>query len=574
MNKTLSIGLAGFSFTIEEHAYIKLSDYLNALRSSLDAEEADEVMHDIEIRMVEIFRDSMSKREVINDIDVERVIAQIGSPEKIEEQEEAYYSEKNTKKTYTPGTETTDKKQLFRDPERQKIAGVCAGLAHYVGMDITAMRAIWLGIFILGIFTAAVSSTLVFLLYVILWAVLPKAETAADFLKMKGKPMNFDNLKNESNKLVQFANESTQRVGEIYMENKPYINNAGNGVWNILKYIIGGIFVIMAVGSIVGTFVVFGLFGINSNFPGANEIRFYMDDNGLDKVLVAMMVIGSLIPAIIFSLLSIRIFSPKTKLKNIGWVLGALFLSLIALGSYFGVSMAKREMLFKGHKEDTEEIAIDTKSDTLYVDVKQVTIPQNFTAYDDDLYSDKISVYKKDWIHLDVTRKADVKAPYLIIKKEAKGYNLPLNVSIPVDIINNRIILPNYIKYPYDHRFRSYNIDYELVLPLKTVVIPAKNDGISFDGDLNADGVNDNDQEKDEDGNIRIEKNKITVNGSTIEYNSEDEDSIIINGKKVPESEANKVMDSIKTNIKKSFKNGDVDIKVNEGKNEISIKTK
>jgi phage shock protein PspC (stress-responsive transcriptional regulator) len=38
---------------------------------------------------------------------------------------------------------------LFRDPERQKIAGVCAGLAHYVGMDITAMRAIWLGIFIL-----------------------------------------------------------------------------------------------------------------------------------------------------------------------------------------------------------------------------------------------------------------------------------------------------------------------------------------------------------------------------------------------------------------------------------------
>jgi hypothetical protein len=41
--------------------------------------------------------------------------------------------------------------------------------------------------------------------------------------------MNFDNLKNESNKLVQFANESTQRVGEIYNENKPYINNAGSG---------------------------------------------------------------------------------------------------------------------------------------------------------------------------------------------------------------------------------------------------------------------------------------------------------------------------------------------------------
>ena len=97
MNKTLSIGLAGFSFTIEEHAYIKLSDYLAALRSSLDANEADEVMHDIEIRMVEIFKDSLAKREVINDVDVERVIAQIGRPEQIEEQEEAYYSEKSKK---------------------------------------------------------------------------------------------------------------------------------------------------------------------------------------------------------------------------------------------------------------------------------------------------------------------------------------------------------------------------------------------------------------------------------------------------------------------------------------------
>ena len=40
---------------------------------------------------------------------------------------------------------------------------------------------------------------------------MPKAETAADFLKMKGKPINFDNIKEESNKIVQFANESTQR---------------------------------------------------------------------------------------------------------------------------------------------------------------------------------------------------------------------------------------------------------------------------------------------------------------------------------------------------------------------------
>lgn len=573
MNKTLSIGLAGFSFTIEEHAYIKLSDYLNALRSSLDASEADEVMHDIEIRMVEIFKDSMAKREVINDSDVERVIAQIGSPETIEEQEEAYYSEKNTKKTGSAGTEYSDKKQLFRDPERQKIAGVCAGLAHYVGMDITAMRAIWLGIFILGIFTAAVSSTLVFLLYIILWAVLPKAETAADFLKMKGKPMNFDNLKNESNKLVQFANESTQRVGEIYIENKPYINNAGSGLWNVVRYILGGIFAFMSLSCLIGVFVVFGFMGADSDFPPVSEMNFYFDNDNMKYVIMALITIGSLLPAMLFGLLSIKLISPKTKLRNTGWVIGALFLALIALGSYFGFSMAKKEMFLKGHKEDTEEVSINTQSDTIYVDYKQVTIPQNFKGYDDDIYSDKVSVYEKDWIHVDVTRKADIKTPYLIIKKEAKGYNLPLNVNVPVEIVNNKVILPNYIKYPYEHRFRDYSIDYELVLPMKAIVIPAKKDGINFDGDLNADGINDNDQEKDDEGNIKIENNKITVNGSTIEYNSDDEDSIIVNGKKVPSNQADKVIDSMKHSIKK-MKGANIDFKVDEGKNEISIQTK
>ncbi|MBB6370723.1 PspC domain-containing protein [Chryseobacterium shigense] len=572
MNKTLSIGLAGFSFTIEEHAYIKLSDYLNALRSSLDASEEEEVMHDIEIRMVEIFRDSLGKREVINDTDVEKVIAQIGTPEKIEEQEEAYYSEKNTKRTNTSGTEYSDKKQLFRDPERQKIAGVCAGLAHYVGMDITAMRAIWLGIFILGIFTAAISSTLVFLLYIILWAVLPKAETAADYLKMKGKPMNFDNLKNESNKLVQFANESTQRVGEIYIENKPYINNAGSGLWNVVRYILGGIFAIMSVSCLIGVFVVFGFMGADSDFPPISEMNFYFDNDSMKYIIMAMITLGSLLPAMIFGLLSIKLISPKTKLRNTGWVIGALFLALIALGTYFGFSMAKKEMFLKGHKEDTEEVAINTQSDSIYVDVKQVSIPQNFKGYDNDLYSDKISVFEKDWIHVDVTRKADIKTPYLVIKKEAKGYNLPLNVSVPVEIVNNKVILPNYVKYPYEHRFRDYSIDYELVVPLKTVVLPSKHDMINFDGDLNADGINDNDQEKDEDGKIRIEKNKISVNGSTIEYNSDDKDSIIINGKKVPNSQADQVIDSMKSTIKKMNKN--VDIKIKDGKDEISIQTK
>jgi hypothetical protein len=154
--------------------------------------------------------------------------------------------------------------------------------------------------------------------------------------------MNFDNLKNESNKLVQFANESTQRVGEIYNENKPYINNAGSGLWNVFRYILGGIFAFMSLSCLIGVFVVFGFMGADSDFPPVSEMNFYFDNDSMKYIIMALITLGSLIPAMIFGLLSIKLISPKTKLRNTGWVIGALFLALISLGTYFGISMARK----------------------------------------------------------------------------------------------------------------------------------------------------------------------------------------------------------------------------------------
>ena len=118
-----------------------------------------------------------------------------------------------------------------------KLAGVCSGLAAYFGMDVTWMRVIWFGVAFLGLFTAGISTTLIVFLYLVFWIILPKAETAADFLKMKGKPLNFDNLKEESSNIVKFANESTAKVGEMYNEAKPVVTSAGSGLLNVLTQI-------------------------------------------------------------------------------------------------------------------------------------------------------------------------------------------------------------------------------------------------------------------------------------------------------------------------------------------------
>lgn len=423
MNKTLSIALAGFSFMIDEHAYIKLSDYLNALRNSLDAQEADEVMHDIEIRMVEIFKEVLAKREVINDSDVEKVIAQIGTPEQIDEQEEAYYSEgkqnKSKSSTSYSSYSSNSQKQLFRDPERQKIAGVCSGLAAYFGMDITWMRLIWVGAF-LFLWVAPGSSFLVVILYFILWAVLPKAESASDFLKMKGKPLNFDNLKEESSKIVQFANETTTRAGEIYNENRPKIGSAGDSFLKVLKYCLAILLALMAAGCFIGLFAMMFAYG-SDKFGMDNNLGFYLEEINLGYLLLAIAALPTIIFGVAFLLLSIKLFSPKSKFNYVGPVLGTLGIIWIILIGVLAASASRFNFRYSGDNQDYENVSISAPNDTIYLDSKKVNIPENFNTYFNNIYSDKATIYKRDYPSVEITRRDDIKTPYIIIKKEAEG---------------------------------------------------------------------------------------------------------------------------------------------------------
>ncbi len=568
MNKTLSIGLAGFSFTIEEHAYIKLSDYLVALRNSLDATEAEEVMHDIEIRIVEIFNEALGKREVINDADVEKMIAKIGSPEIIEEQEQAYYSEGNTKNNKT-GKTFSSEKQLFRDPEKQKIAGVCAGLAQYFGMDMTFMRAIWVIVFLIMI-PAAGSALLIVVLYVIFWLILPKAETASDYLKMKGKPVNFDNLKEESNKIVQFANESGQRVGEIYKENEPMIKKTGNGIWNVIRYILGAHFAILGIGCLVGTAAIFGASWLGDgvlNVPG--NMAYFLDDSFLKYLLIVLAFLTTLIPAIIFILISIKLISPKTKLNYTGYIIGGLVFLWIAVASAMGISAAKFQNQYSGENDDTENIAIATTSDSLIVDVKKINIPTQFQSFWNQSYSDKKTVYSHDYPDVNIIRK-DVDAPYLIIKKRADGYNIPLEMKVPIEISDNKIFLPNYILYPYKYRMRDYRVDYELVVP-KNMKVIAANDEEGFSLNEENDDSDDNSNNKNS-KTVSYGNGALEIKTNEVEYDSSNPDSIIINGKKYPKENAG---DEMKEEIVNSIKKGEnIDVKIKNGDKEVTIKTK
>ena len=446
MNKTVSISLAGFSFMIEEQAYEKLNKYLQALRNSLEKDEADEVMYDIEIRIAEIFRENLDKREVVNSDDVEKVIAQIGTPEAIEGQSEENAEREN------PQEKT--RKELFRDMKKGKIAGVCAGLAQYIGLDIALMRIAWIVLCICSVGFSLVA-------YIILWVAVPEAETASDFLKMQGKPINFDSLK-----------EAGQKVNSFYNENKSEIAKTGAGIWKVVRVILGWIMVILAVKTLIVlvSFILvflgvwdFQLFG---RYQDLEEFNFFFDLNKETKyVFIAIVIFAILIPIVVFTELSIILFSPKTKVKYWSFSVGFLTIWLLVLGIYFGFLVSKKQLIYSGNNVQEERVSINTQSNVLTLDLKRVEIPQNFRAYGDDIFSDRKKIYKEDYPDVYITRRHDVKQPYIVVRKQADGYNIPIGLSVPVEVSGNAVLLPNYISYSYDHRFRDYDVDYELVIP-------------------------------------------------------------------------------------------------------------
>ena len=59
------------------------------------------------------------------------------------------------------------KKQLMRSGHDKKIAGVCAGVAHYLDTDPTIVRVIW-GVLAFGYGAGVVA-------YIILWIIAPVA---------------------------------------------------------------------------------------------------------------------------------------------------------------------------------------------------------------------------------------------------------------------------------------------------------------------------------------------------------------------------------------------------------------
>ena len=193
MKKVLNISLGNRSFTIEDDAYKRLSDYLQHFRTRLAASSGvpytqnAEVMEDLESRISELFLQEVGTDGRVVDIHlVDRVTSQLGMPDGTPE---------NPQSSSSAASEPDEpvRKKVYRDYDNKRIAGVCAGLATYLDIDVVLARVLML--------VALVAGTAGFWIYVICWIAIPKAVTATQKCEMYGLPVTAENL-------AKFANTS------------------------------------------------------------------------------------------------------------------------------------------------------------------------------------------------------------------------------------------------------------------------------------------------------------------------------------------------------------------------------
>jgi len=185
MKKTVNVAIGGCSFVIDEDACNVISTYLDRFKAAIgESSSSTEVMDELENRIADLLKGKLGGRDVVTLAMAESVIGQLGYPEGYKEAEHRNGPEAPGQDA---GWQDRPVKKLFRDTDDKKIAGVCSGLALFLGVDVVLMRVIFL--------IALICGSAGFWIYVVIWIAAPEAKTAAEKCELRGIPATADNIR-------------------------------------------------------------------------------------------------------------------------------------------------------------------------------------------------------------------------------------------------------------------------------------------------------------------------------------------------------------------------------------------
>jgi phage shock protein PspC (stress-responsive transcriptional regulator) len=395
MNKTLTINISGIIFHIEEDAYEKLSKYLSTIKGYFNSSEGrEEIVSDIEARIAEMLQGRVSPvKQVIVMDDVEHVITVMGKPEEFAG-DEAGAEKEQSEESYTQAS-GAGRKRVFRDPDDKLLGGVCSGIGHYFGIQPVWLRlALAISFFVFGFG---------FLIYILLWIIIPQAKTTAEKLEMRGEAVNVNSIHrtftdemDDLKKRMKEFKENASGMGT--KENKEKIKRGAGRVGEFIeeffgmlgKVIVkffGGISILIGIGLLIALLAsTFGFhsrnihFGINSgnlNTSPKEFLHLFFNNSQLTSYSFISLLLLLGVPCLMLIYGGIRVlFGLGKRNRLVGGVASLLWFGGLFLGIYTFYQISGD---FASESKNKRSVAVKIPSNTLYVRM------ENSGKQDDDM---------------------------------------------------------------------------------------------------------------------------------------------------------------------------------------------
>lgn len=470
MKKTVSVNIKGMNFLIEEDAYELLQAYMDRLNHSLRNEKGSkEIIEDIEFRVAELCSNQLNdKKQVIEKEDIEQIVKTLGEPEEYVEANEEFEREE---KRHTQNSNFQKReKRLYRDLDHAKIAGVCGGLANYLQVDIVIVRAIFLIFFFFFGFG--------FPLYIILWIIIPKAESTIEKLRMQGKAITVESVREEveiaASRIKEESSSFAQRLrkgGEI--------SQGLNKIFRFISSLIG--IVCYGFGLGISCLLLLLLVGV--------EVIPFLDGEGLLSVSdfselvlsnnsdifwswVATLTIGFSAILFLFILGSKLIFNLKNKWLNVSLV---SLISTATIGifiAFFVGIKTGQDTIYKGAV--LRDIGtVNCQELSIQPEFKKIKNSNDYEITGDEsiaFFSIEGSKIVESGIHFEyniskdslfhVYRKLTTRSSSNKNAKEKAGH-----IQHEVSLVNNTLFLNTNYSYPKTDKLRNQNVHIIIEIP-------------------------------------------------------------------------------------------------------------
>ena len=344
MKTVTNITLGGIVFAIEDGAYQSLSLYLESIEKKfVDSEDFAEISEDIEQAIAEKFiAQGKNEKRAVDLGDVKTIMSELGTAEEVVGENTSSHEPKESELNQV-------RKRLYRNKDDAVIAGVASGIAEYFGIDPVIVRVIFfIGIFINGIGIVA---------YLILWLIVPMANTTAEKYAMRGQRITVtkitERVKKNLNSLEEVdltkASSLWQSIRSILVKIFTLFGTLVQLFIGSFRYVFGTIFVAGGALLIAGLITTYSVVILSDKVLMPNEVQTALEiilNNPIGILAVSASFVVMLIPALVLIMIGGSLFT-KRNLFTLSKSISLSVVFIVAVVLAFTASLLQVEKVMQ-----------------------------------------------------------------------------------------------------------------------------------------------------------------------------------------------------------------------------------